>query len=145
MCIYPSRDRTAWAPLPWEDPERCLRNSPLMTVANVETPVMLISGDLDYIPAGQSEEYFTVSCEGLARTPCLFGIGARDRSTHRPRTSGMCGRVFWIGALPSLRKKDDQGADLVRRLDEQGQVFVPPYCNFLPAVLVKPISLMGSE
>ena len=37
------------------------------------------------------------------------------------------------------------GSCLVRRIDEQGQVFVPPYRNYLPAVLIKPISLMGSE
>ena len=44
---------------PWRDPERYLRNSPLMQVEEVATPIMLIHGDLDYVPVSQAEEYFT--------------------------------------------------------------------------------------
>jgi dipeptidyl aminopeptidase/acylaminoacyl peptidase len=44
---------------PWEDPERYLRNSPLMHVRNINTPIMLISGDLDYVSTTQTEEFFT--------------------------------------------------------------------------------------
>lgn len=44
---------------PWEDPERYLRNSPLMHVANVTTPILLFSGDLDYVSTTQTEEFFT--------------------------------------------------------------------------------------
>src|SRR3546814_14540422 len=33
---------------PWDDPERYLRNSPLMHVKAIETPIMLLSGDRDY-------------------------------------------------------------------------------------------------
>jgi len=44
---------------PWVDPERYLRNSPLMHVADVHTPIMLMSGDLDYVSTTQSEEFFT--------------------------------------------------------------------------------------
>lgn len=44
---------------PWRDPERYLRNSPLMHVEKVDTPIMLIHGDLDAVPMSQAEEYFT--------------------------------------------------------------------------------------
>lgn len=44
---------------PWVDPQRYLRNSPLMRVEQVRTPIMLVTGDLDYIPTTQTEEFFT--------------------------------------------------------------------------------------
>lgn len=44
---------------PWEDPERYLRASPLMYVKNIKTPIMLLSGDMDYISTTQTEEFFT--------------------------------------------------------------------------------------
>lgn len=44
---------------PWDDPERYLRNSPLMHVENVTTPILLFSGDLDYVSTTQTEEFFT--------------------------------------------------------------------------------------
>lgn len=44
---------------PWRDPERYLRNSPISLVEAVRTPIMLIHGDLDYVPIAQAEEYFT--------------------------------------------------------------------------------------
>ncbi|WP_129778123.1 S9 family peptidase [Peristeroidobacter soli] len=46
--------------LPWTAPERYLRNSPLLGVARIETPVMIVHGDLDPITnIAQSEELFT--------------------------------------------------------------------------------------
>ncbi|HEX8525762.1 alpha/beta hydrolase family protein, partial [Allosphingosinicella sp.] len=44
---------------PWRDSERYLRNSPISQVEGVRTPIMLIHGDLDYVPMAQAEEYFT--------------------------------------------------------------------------------------
>lgn len=44
---------------PWDDPERYFRNSPLMHVENVQTPIMLLHGDRDYVPVQQAEELFT--------------------------------------------------------------------------------------
>src|SRR3546814_19413903 len=44
---------------PWDDPERYLRNSPLMHVKNIKTPIMLLSGDRDYVSTTQAEEFFT--------------------------------------------------------------------------------------
>lgn len=43
----------------WEDPEPWLRQSPLMYVGNVETPTLLMTGELDLrTPMAQTEEYF---------------------------------------------------------------------------------------
>ncbi|HEX7719287.1 MAG TPA: prolyl oligopeptidase family serine peptidase, partial [Woeseiaceae bacterium] len=44
---------------PWRAPERYLRNSPLMHIESVTTPVMLIHGDRDFVSITQAEEYFT--------------------------------------------------------------------------------------
>lgn len=43
----------------WENPEPWLRQSPLMYVGNVETPTLLMTGELDLrTPIAQSDEYF---------------------------------------------------------------------------------------
>jgi dipeptidyl aminopeptidase/acylaminoacyl peptidase len=44
---------------PWQASEHYLRNSPLMLVEAVETPIMLIHGDRDFVSITQAEEYFT--------------------------------------------------------------------------------------
>ena len=44
---------------PWRDPGRYVLNSPLFHVAQVSTPLMIVHGDLDYVPIEQSEEMFT--------------------------------------------------------------------------------------
>lgn len=44
---------------PWRAPERYLRNSPALRADRIESPVLLLHGDLDTIPIGQSEEMFT--------------------------------------------------------------------------------------
>jgi len=44
---------------PWKDWARYLRNSPLTYVDHINTPVMIIQGDQDYVPIEQGEEMFT--------------------------------------------------------------------------------------
>ena len=54
---------------PWErtkdvvrtrkDLGRYMRNSPIFYVERVETPVMIVQGDLDYVAIQQGEEFFT--------------------------------------------------------------------------------------
>lgn len=43
---------------PWKDMGRYIRNSPIFYVDRVQTPVMIIQGDLDYVAIQQGEEYF---------------------------------------------------------------------------------------
>ncbi|HEY6246336.1 MAG TPA: prolyl oligopeptidase family serine peptidase [Pyrinomonadaceae bacterium] len=43
---------------PWQDLDRYLRNSPIRYVDKVQTPLMIIQGDLDTIPIEQGEEFF---------------------------------------------------------------------------------------
>lgn len=44
---------------PWEDLDRYIRNSPISRADRVTTPVMIVQGDMDYVPIQQGEEFFT--------------------------------------------------------------------------------------
>ncbi len=50
--------QTAMGNPPWKDLGRYLRNSPIFAVDRVQTPLMIIQGDLDYVPIQQGEEFF---------------------------------------------------------------------------------------
>lgn len=43
---------------PWRDLWRYLRNSPVHYVERVQTPVMIVQGDIDYVPMQQGEAFF---------------------------------------------------------------------------------------
>ena len=43
---------------PWKDAGRYLLNSPIFFVDRVQTPLLIIHGDMDYIPIQQGEEFF---------------------------------------------------------------------------------------
>lgn len=43
---------------PWRDVERYSRNSPIFRAEDIRTPLMLVHGDLDFVPIEQSEELF---------------------------------------------------------------------------------------
>ena len=43
---------------PWKDVERYIRNSPIFYADHVETPVLIIQGDMDFVPIQQGEEFF---------------------------------------------------------------------------------------
>lgn len=44
---------------PWQDAARYLRNSPLFYVERVQTPLLIIQGELDYVAIQQGEQFFT--------------------------------------------------------------------------------------
>jgi dipeptidyl aminopeptidase/acylaminoacyl peptidase len=44
---------------PWEHPEWYRANSPLSRVSRVQTPVMLIKGEADFVPLQDAEQFFT--------------------------------------------------------------------------------------
>ena len=43
---------------PWKDAGRYLLNSPIFFVDRVQTPLLIIHGDMDYSPIQQGEEFF---------------------------------------------------------------------------------------
>ena len=44
---------------PWQDAERYIRNSPLFAAGDVQTPLLIIQGDMDYVPLQQGEQFFS--------------------------------------------------------------------------------------
>jgi dipeptidyl aminopeptidase/acylaminoacyl peptidase len=54
---------------PWVDSDRYLRNSPITFIDRVETPLLILHGDIDYVPMQQAEEVFT----------SLYRLGRRVR------------------------------------------------------------------
>ena len=44
---------------PWQDMERYTRNSPITYAGRVATPLLIVQGDMDYVPIQQGEEFFT--------------------------------------------------------------------------------------
>ena len=58
-----SRSQKRMGSPPWMDPNRYVRNSPIFHVENIETPIMIIQGDLDYVPIQQGEEFYTALSE----------------------------------------------------------------------------------
>jgi dipeptidyl aminopeptidase/acylaminoacyl peptidase len=48
---------------PWVDPKPYVENSPVMYLDRIDTPLLIIHGDIDYVPIQHAEEMFT----GLAR------------------------------------------------------------------------------
>jgi dipeptidyl aminopeptidase/acylaminoacyl peptidase len=51
--------QTAFGGPPWKDAERYRRNSPITYVDRIQTPLMIIQGDRDFIPIEQGEEMFS--------------------------------------------------------------------------------------
>jgi dipeptidyl aminopeptidase/acylaminoacyl peptidase len=44
---------------PWKDAQRYIRNSPIFYADRVETPLLIIQGDMDYVHMQQGEEFFS--------------------------------------------------------------------------------------
>jgi dipeptidyl aminopeptidase/acylaminoacyl peptidase len=44
---------------PWKDPDVYLRNSPIAFIDRVETPLLILHGDIDFVPIQHAEEVFT--------------------------------------------------------------------------------------
>lgn len=54
---------------PWENPDRYVKNSPVFSADQIDTPLLILHGDLDHVPVGQADELFTA----------LYRLGKRAR------------------------------------------------------------------
>jgi dipeptidyl aminopeptidase/acylaminoacyl peptidase len=88
----------------WEDPQAWLKQSPLMYVGNVKTPVLLMTGELDLrTPISQSEEYYAaLKMRGVPTTLLRFegeyhGTGSRPSNWMRTQLYMMSWYERWGG------------------------------------------------
>lgn len=88
----------------WEDPQAWLKQSPLMYVGNVKTPVLLMTGELDLrTPIGQSEEYYAaLKSRGVPTALLRFegeyhGTGSRPSNWMRTQLYMMSWYERWAG------------------------------------------------
>ena len=88
----------------WEDPEPWLRQSPLMYVGNVETPTLLMTGELDLrTPIAQTDEYYAaLKMRGVPTALLRFqgeyhGTGSKPSNWMRSQLYMMSWYERWGG------------------------------------------------
>lgn len=96
---------------PWQDPERYVRNSPLFHADQVNTPLMLVHGEYDFVDVGQAEEMFNALHRQGKDAVFLRYWGENHVITSPANIRDMWQRIFgWF----------DEHLDIAR--DERGRV-----------------------
>jgi dipeptidyl aminopeptidase/acylaminoacyl peptidase len=82
---------------PWVEPKRYIRNSPIFSSNKIETPLLIVSGDLDGIPGMQDEQMFTVLNRQGKRVEFVRYLGEQHGLESPPNILDMWQRVFaWL-------------------------------------------------
>jgi acetyl esterase/lipase len=80
----------------WVDPERYVRNSPVFAANKITTPLLIISGDVDFL-GNQSEEMFTVLSRQGKRAEFVRYLGEDHNLKSPANILDMWQRVFaWL-------------------------------------------------
>jgi len=103
---------------PWTDPSDYLANSPLMKVATINKPIMLIHGDADSVAISQAEEMFTALARLNKDSVFLRYVGEGHGLSSPANLRDMWSRIFrWykdtLGepmALPSSENAEMGGS-----------------------------------
>lgn len=88
---------------PWEDPQRYLRNSPLMQAGRIHTPLLIAVGEIDGSHPGQAEELFSAlfrqDRDALLLTywgePHMFGSPGNVRDLYRRGLDFLDSHLDW--------------------------------------------------
>ena len=84
---------------PWQDPERYRQNSPIFSIENIQDPLLLIHGDLDYVPIAQSEAMFTSMARAKKPVQLLRYWGEGHTISSPANIRDAWGHVFrWLEA-----------------------------------------------
>jgi dipeptidyl aminopeptidase/acylaminoacyl peptidase len=95
---------------PWEEPERYRVNSPIVDVARVETPLLLVHGELDFIPVQQAEEFFTALYRQDKRVRLLRYAGEGHTIAARANVLDLWRRLEeWLRETMPLDPPDRRG------------------------------------
>jgi len=79
---------------PWKDLGRYLRNSPIFYVDRVQTPLMIIHGDMDGVPIQQAEEFFMSLYQQGKRAKFVRYWGEGHVVESPPNVKDMWNRIF---------------------------------------------------
>lgn len=83
---------------PWEAPDRYRRNSPIAHVDEVETPLLMMHGDMDFVPLQQAESFFTALQRQGKRARLVRYFGEGHTAFGRANVLDQWSRVFdWLG------------------------------------------------
>jgi dipeptidyl aminopeptidase/acylaminoacyl peptidase len=98
---------------PWQDPERYLRNTPLLHVHRVETPLLMIHGDMDFVPLMQAEEFFTALHHDDKRAQLVRYWGEEHMVSSPANVRDMWSRIFaWFDEFGDIQR-DSRGTMIV--------------------------------
>jgi dipeptidyl aminopeptidase/acylaminoacyl peptidase len=82
---------------PWKDLGRYIRNSPIMYVERVHTPLLIVQGDLDYISIQQGEEFFTALYRQNKRAEFIRYWGEDHLFSSPANIRDLWGRIYaWL-------------------------------------------------
>ncbi len=82
---------------PWRFADKYAEDSPVMYAENVQTPVMLIHGDIDFVPIQQDEEFFTAMLRQDKRTAFVRYQGEWHTIANRANVLDLWTRISrWL-------------------------------------------------
>jgi dipeptidyl aminopeptidase/acylaminoacyl peptidase len=91
---------------PWAQADRYREQSPIHHVDKVETPLMLIHGEFDFIPIQQAEEFFTALYRQDKRVTLLRYHGEEHTISTRPNVLDLWKRIpEWLSETMAPRKQ----------------------------------------
>jgi dipeptidyl aminopeptidase/acylaminoacyl peptidase len=90
---------------PWVAADRYRANSPVLRADKVETPLMLVHGDLDFIPIQQAEEFFTALYRQDKRALFVRYQGEWHTISNRANVLDLWRRIAnWLSETMAPRK-----------------------------------------
>jgi dipeptidyl aminopeptidase/acylaminoacyl peptidase len=90
---------------PWIDADSYRAGSAVLSAGKVETPLMLIHGDLDYVPIQQDEEFFTALLRQDKRAEFVRYQGEWHTISNRANVLDLWKRVTeWLAETMAPRK-----------------------------------------
>ena len=94
---------------PWKDPDRYRENSAIYRADKVETPLMLIHGELDFIPIQQAEEFYTALLRQDKRVMFLRYAGEGHTIADRENVLDLWQRMRkWLAETMAPRVRNSQ-------------------------------------
>ncbi|HEU4931661.1 MAG TPA: prolyl oligopeptidase family serine peptidase, partial [Pyrinomonadaceae bacterium] len=90
---------------PWQHPDRYRENSSIHRANKVETPLLLIHGELDFIPIQQAEEFYTALYRQDKRVTLLRYAGEGHTISDRANVLDMWQRIEkWLAETMPPKK-----------------------------------------